>query len=127
MNIVKEDLRDCAASGDLLHPGSQLWMHAHVHVTYWYFQAPEGGHRLHTVWAALDRVNSYTAQSTALKLPHLHQQRQENIEFEFLSSARSNQNLTRKQPAKDQVFVFQSELLCSFTILKQSKVENKMT
>lgn len=73
MDAVKEDLRDCAASGQLLHLGSQLWVPPHIHVTYWYSQTPQGGLSLHTVWAALDGVHRHAAQSAALRLLHLQQ------------------------------------------------------
>ncbi len=72
MNVVEEDLWDCAAPGELLHPGSQLWMPPHIHITYWYSQMPEGGLSLQTVWTALDGVHRYPAQRTAL-VPHLQQ------------------------------------------------------
>lgn len=73
MNVVEEDLRHRAASSQLLHPGSQLWMPSHIHVTYRYSQTSQGGFSLHTVWAALDGVHCYPSQSTALNLLHLQQ------------------------------------------------------
>lgn len=74
MNVVEEDLRDCAASCQLLHPGSELWMPPNVHITHWYSQTPQGGLSLHAVRAALDGVHCDPAQSLALKLIHLQQQ-----------------------------------------------------
>lgn len=73
VDVVKEDLRDCAAARQLLQLGSKLWMLPHIHITDWYFQMPEDGLSLRTLWAALDRVHCYPALSTALKLSHLQE------------------------------------------------------
>lgn len=70
MNIVKEDLRDCAASCQLLHLCSQLWMTTEVYVTYRYSQASKGGLGLRAVWATLDWIHSYSPRSTALIVSH---------------------------------------------------------
>lgn len=61
INIVEEDLRNGAASCQLLHPGSELWMPPYIHITYWHTHTPQGVLSLHTVRAALDGVHCYSA------------------------------------------------------------------